>query len=728
MPTIPRETDTSAITDKEIWQECSERLRICVEAESENRIRAERALEFRDGNQWPDDLYNQRKIDRRPSLTINHTNTFCRRVVNNMRQQRPRIKVHPVADADIDKANLIGGIIRHIETRSNAGVAYDTGGESAVNIGWGYWRVLSEYMDERSRDQELTIAAVRNTFTVYMDPSAVMPTGEDQEWCIITEKMKRSEYKRQYPKADNVEFMRTGQGDNTAQWETQTEIRLAEYYRISRVTDTLNYLSNGMNLYSSEMRKLQPELAAARAVVIGSRPSFRRVVEWYKVNGRMIVDRRTEGKDPLPGRYIPVVRCEGNVLDLNGRVRRKGMVWDLMDPARMYNYWRTAETEQLALASKAPWTGQPEHFDGHPEWDDANQRPYSKLTFNAAFFEQPDGSKTPLPNPQRQPAIEVPAGFVQAAQGAMGDLGAVAGMPHEPSQDTPGSVISGLALRRREAMSDIGHFQYYDNQTRAIGHTGRILVDLIPAYYSTARMQRIIGEDGVPSMVPINMPKAAQPGQPNASAPNGPPPDSTASEIENDLSIGTYDIVMDTGPGYETKRLEGAESMIDLLKTPLAEPISKVGADLIVRNMDFAGASDLADRLMPVTPEGLQKTMESLPKSAQGVVTALSAHIQQLQQKLQEAQMEIKYKTTIEHGWMQVEREKTAEKIKTDSANNQTKQFDTHVKSMTARDVAEIKAGADLMGKHQDAGYEAIERKEMLESSERAEQANGLSE
>jgi hypothetical protein len=719
MPTIPRETDTSAITDKEIWQECSERLRICVEAESENRIRAERALEFRDGNQWPDDLYNQRKIDRRPSLTINHTNTYCRRVVNNMRQQRPRIKVHPVADADIDKASIFAGMIRHIELRSKASVAYDTGGESAVNIGWGYWRILSEYQDERSFDQEVVILPIRNAFTVYMDPTSVMPAGEDAEWCIITEKMRRIEYARLYPDADNVEFMSTGQGDNTAQWETKTEIRLAEYYRITKVTDTLHQLKNGMTMFESERRKLSAEIHAAQENVVRSRPSFRRAIEWYKVNGRMIVDRRIEGTNPLPGRYIPVIRCEGDVLDLNGRIRRKGMVWDLMDPARMYNYWRTAETEQLALASKAPWTGQPEHFDGHPEWDDANQQPYSKLTFNAAFIEQPDGSKTPLPNPQRQPAIEVPAGFVQAAQGAQQDLAAVAGMPHEPGQDSPGSVVSGVALRRREALSDIGHFQFYDKQTLAINHTGVILAEYIPVYYSEARMQRIIGEDGVPSMVGINQPQQT---------PGANPGDPTITEIKNDLSVGKFDIVMDTGPGYETKRLEGAESMIDLLKTPLAEPISKVGADLIVRNMDFAGASDLADRLMPVTPEGLQKTMESLPKSAQGVVTALSAHIQQLQQKLQEAQMEIKYKTTIEHGWMQVEREKTAEKIKTDSANNQTKQFDTHVKSMTARDVAEIKAGADLMGKHQDAGYEAIERKEMLESSERAEQANGLSE
>ena len=120
----PLDEDKPAVTDEEIWQECSERLRLCIEAEGNNRTKALEALEFLDGHQWPDDLYNKRKIAKRPSLTINHTRTFRNRVVNNMKQQRPRIKVHPVGDgANVDKADKISGLMRHIEVLSNADVA-----------------------------------------------------------------------------------------------------------------------------------------------------------------------------------------------------------------------------------------------------------------------------------------------------------------------------------------------------------------------------------------------------------------------------------------------------------------------------------------------------------------------------------------------------------------------------------------------------------------------------
>jgi hypothetical protein len=723
MPTIPRDLEKQATTDREIFNECRERLRIATEAENENRAKGIDAQKFRDGFQWPDDLYNQRKIDKRPSLTINHTNTFVRRVVNNMRQERPRIKVHPVGDgADVSKANVISGLIRHIENISNASVAYDTGGESAVTIGWGYWRVMSDYLAPDSFDQELKIVPIRNTFTVYFDPTSVMPAGEDSEWCILTYKMRRQDYAREYPDADNVEFQRTGNGDEMAEWETKEEIRLAEYYRVRKDSDTLYQMSNGMALFADQIDELSADLSAAKVTKVKgpggkvvSRPTVRRTVEWFRLNGQEVVDKRTRSEDPLPDQWIPVIRCEGNVIDLNGTVRRKGMVADLMDPARMYNYWRTMETELLALAPKAPFIVAAGQLDGHPEWKDANQKPYSALVYEPAFVEQPDGSKQVLPPPTRMPAVPVPAGAVQAAQGAQQDLMAVAGMPHDPVADVPGAAISGVALQRRQALSDISHYQYYDNQTRAIAHTGKILLQLIPFYYSTARMQRIIGEDGVPQMVGINQPQTQGVGA-----------DGVAIQaVKNDLSIGRYDVVMDTGPGYETKRLEGAESMVELLKTPLAEPIVKVGADIVVRNMDFAGASDLADRLAPMSPQGMQKAIANLPKEAQGIVMTLQSQNQQLTTQLQHLQLEIKYKSDIEHGWQQVEREKQHAHSKEVQVKAETAQTDTYVKGQTARDVAEINQAGKLIDSEAQRGHDRRAQDKELAAAASAEKANG---
>jgi len=747
MPVTPayRTLDEPAFTDEAIVKECATRLKIAMQAEGENRAMAIDSLEFGNGKQWPDDLYNRRRIDKRPSLTINHTNTFIKRVVNNMRLQRPRIKVHAVGEgATKDVADVVAGTIRHIEARSNASIAYDTAGESAVRMGWGYWRVYSEWADEGSFDQELRIAPIRNPFTVYLDPAAVDPAGSDAQWCIITEKMDRQEFRRKYPKMQLQAFTSGAPGDDLADWESQTEIRLAEYYRVQRVEDTLHRMSNGMTLFGSDIRKFKEQLDFQKIQSVHSRRSYRQRVEWYRLNGSQIADRRTVDKDPLPDKYIPVIRCEGNVLEINGRVIRKGMTPDLMDPARMYNYWRTCETEQIALATKSPWLVAEGQTDGHSEWDTANTAPHSKLTWKPTTIEQPDGSLTPLPPPQQIQGPQVPAGFVQAAQGAMQDLMATAGMPHDKAADMPGSVVSGKALRERAAMSDIGHFQFYDNQTRSISHTGTILLSLIPHYYSTERLQRIIGEDGVPSMVTINQREqpppgapqgqggGAEPGQPQQ--PQPPQVDPAILKVKNDMTVGRYDVVMDTGPGYETKRLEAAESMIDLMKTPLGEMAAKVGADLILRNLDFPGADDLADRMMPMSEQGMKDKMESLPKDARGVVMSLYQNLQHAQQVIQALTAEKKARSDVaqmrETGaterahiaaqskmqdtdkWTQVTREDALTKA-------HTALVDTHTKAHTSIAVAEIGAAGQMLNTHAEAAHNKEAARDLVAAADR---------
>jgi hypothetical protein len=696
-------------SDRDIFEECKERFRIASDHESENRSEAINALYFFYGDQWPETLAQSREEDEQPALTINHTDTFCNRVENNMRQQRPRIKAHPVGEgADVEDAKIINGLIRHTETLSRASVAYDRGGASAVKIGWGYWRIVAEYIDEKSFDQELLIKPVRNTFTGYCDPAALMPDASDMSWFIFAEDMKRAEFKRKYPRAENSEWREAGTGDAT-DWENKENIRLAEYYRITEKSEKLYKMADGTSMFASDLPEPETMVAANYDFARDEkgkpicRSSCRRVVEWFRINGKEVVDRRE-----LPGKYIPVVRVEGNVLDVNGKVRRWGMVKNLMDPQRMYNYFKSQETARLALAPKAPWIAAMGQVENHAEWVDANRGAYSILTYDPVAG--PDGAT--LPPPIRQAPIQADAGIVEAAQGAEHDLLAVAGMPHEPAQDHAGEVISGAALRERQALSDISHFQYYDNQAFSMSHTGRILLDLYSHYYDTERMQRIIGEDGVPQMVKINE-KVRD------------PQTQAILEIKNNLCVGRYDVVMDAGPGYETKRQEGVDSMLGLLKTPLGEPIAKVASDLVVRNMDFAGADDLADRLVPLNPEGMQKAIKELPKPAQAIVGALQQQLNETQQALQHAQLELKYKTSTELGWMQVEREKShisAEtKTRDTHTNAQTKVFDTHIKADTALKVAEINAGAELLNTHAEAKHDMEAAKVLAKNAEKAE-------
>ncbi len=696
--------DRAAVTLDEVFLEANARQKLAEENESDNRARALESTVFRNGKQWPTDIYNQRAgVEKRPTLTINHTNTFCRRLKNQLRQQRPRIKCHPTGGgARIEDAEVITGIIRHIETLSNASVAYDTGAEAAIDGGWGYWRIVGEYVAPDSFDQELVIKPIANTFTVYADPMSIMPAGEDRKWLLISEEMSRAEYKARYPRADNAEWNPMGAGDMISlQWDSKFKIRLAEYYRILETPDTLVLMTDGRGWFKSQMPSEETMLASGFRPAVDrdgkqiTRPTMRRQVQWFRINGTKVVDKRD-----LPGKYIPVIRVEGDKTVINGQVYRKGMVEDLMDPARMFNYWRSSETERYALSPKAPWVMAEGQDDGHPEWDDANQRSYSRLVYKPVA----DAVGNALPPPQRQPATPIEVGFAQAAQSAQMDLMAVAGMQPE-NPELQSKVIGGNKyLQRRQGMQDLTHFNFYDNQTYSIMFTGVILLDLIPYYYDTRRMQRIIGDDGVPKMVEINVPPSG--GSDGAEDDS----DSAVYRVKTNLEMGRYDVVMDTGPDYGTKREEGTESLLGLLGTPLGQKVSDLASDLVVRGMDFYGAQDVADRLAPSTPEGMKKAVEGLPKQAQAIVGALQMQVQNLQQVVQQQALEIKYGISKEQLRQDADNKRAAAKIESDNKKveiqDATARYKTDVESITRRDVAEIGAAAQLLNSQQESQQE----------------------
>ncbi len=671
----------AAITDQEIFEEARDRLAIAIEATSDNRKRAKEAMLFRAGAQWDHDVTTTTSQDE-PELVINLTDSFVRKVVNNIKQQRPRGKCHPVGEgADIEMADIINGIGRHIETRSEASVAYDMAAERAVDAGEGYFRIMPEFVDERSFNKDLRILPIPNIFSVHLDPSSIMPSGADANWGIISVKMKRQEYKRKFPNAKNSNWNDIGNANRHSDWEDKEEIRLAEYFRVREVQETL-YLIRGnkgqeLGRFKSELPKndgkfdiewLKLQLAPQGLWIADERQSARRKLEWFRLNGLAVVER-----EELPGQYIPIFRVAGNAMDIEGTVHRSGMVESMMDPQRMVNYGEVAKIKRLGLAPKAPWVAAEGQLDGHPEWEDANQKTYSVLTYKPVVIET-SGGPISMPPPQRQPPAQIEAGFADFVQGMRSNLLAVAGMPSEPGQDPQGVVVSGQAIKRRQYMSDQSHFQYYDNLTLAIAQCWRVMVEWIPAYFSEQRIQRIIGDDSTPTMTEINKPVI----------------EDGIKRIKNDLSVGKYDVVMDTGAGFETKREEGAENLLQMLKIPqLAEMIAKSGPDLVFRSIDHPYMQELADRLMAQNPEGLQKVMEGLSEKAKNIVQTLASENQQLQQQIQALNMELKT-------GLQKEQIAVGAKV-----------HDTMMRSHTALAVEEIRATGKLIDTKAEHGHEA---------------------
>jgi hypothetical protein len=578
-------------SNSDILATARSRLDMAMSALSESREDENDDLKFYAGSpdnhwQWPADVLATRgavqgqTINARPCLTINKLPQHVRQVTNDQRQNRPGAKVIPVDDnADVEVADIFNGMIRHIEYISDADVAYDTACENQVAYGEGYIRLLTEYCEDSTFDQDIKIGRIRNSFSVYMDPTIQDPTGADAKYCFITEDITKDEFERMYPDASPITTLQSlGVGDQSiSNWLNEDTIRIADYYYIDYDRATLNLYPGNQTAFAGTPE--DKELKAFYGKPLKSRESDRPKVRYCKINGYEILEQRD-----WAGKYIPVIRIVGNEFEVDGRLYVSGLVRNAKDAQRMYNYWVSQEAEMLALAPKAPFIGYGGQFEGYEnQWKTANTTNWPYLEVNPDVT---DGQGAILPLPQRAQPPMASSGLLQAKAGASEDIKSTTGQ-YNASLGMGSNERSGRAILARQREGDVGTYHYGDNLARGVKHIARQLIDLIPKIYDTQRIARVIGEDGETKMVKIN---------PDQTQPVNKIVDQQGIVIEKiyNPSIGKYDVVATTGPGYATKRQEALEAMAQLLQ---GNPqLWQVAGDLFVKNMDWPGAQEMSKR------------------------------------------------------------------------------------------------------------------------------------
>ena len=561
-----------------------EALELFKESEAGSADIRQRALEDikfgRMGEQWPEAVAETRRQEGRPCLTINRLPSFIRRVVNDARQNKPSISVHPVGnDGDYDTAQVIGGLIRSIERGSNAALAYDTAIDHACSAGFGFFRITTDYCHPDSFDQEARIERVANPFSVHWDVNSTAFDASDWSYGFVSEMLTEDAFKARYKKAKPVSWQ-DGVGQDWDDWATDEGVRVSEFWQRSEHTRKIALLSDGRVVPVEDLDKaievapgvklpLKEILGYEGVTVVRERDS-----QSFKVKRRVISGVEVLDEEDWPGTLIPICPVWGEEVMYRGKREFRSLIRDARDPQMMMNFWRSASTELVALAPRAPWLVP---MGGIPpeeqiKWQSANTRSHAYLTYDASAG----------PMPQRQAFAGVPAGALQEALNAQDDMKSVMGI-FDAALGARGNETSGRAILARQRESDTSTFHFIDNMARAIQYAGRVLIDIIPALYNERQTVRILGEDEAPRVARLV-------------ASNGEPPSEEDPDGKiYDLSVGTYDVTVRVGPNYQTQRQEAADALTELSRA--YPPAAAIIGDLIVKNMDWPGADEAAERI-----------------------------------------------------------------------------------------------------------------------------------
>ena len=590
-------------TDSQLIEDAKKIFQLCEDVEHDNRAEALDDMRFSKlAEQWPESARRQREIDGRPCLTINKTTAIINQIVNDARQNKPSIKVHPSDDvADPLTANIYNGLIQNIQYSSNADIAYDNAVDCSVTGGFGYWMVDIVDSDDDTFDTDLRIKPIYNPFSVFGDPHSQEADGSDWNVAFVVERITKEAFQKQWKKAEQVDWSSTGYDANNDSWVAKDDLLIAEWWTRDEDYKGIVQLSDG-TILDEETYLSNKEIISA----IGLTVTRDRKVKSHKVTQRIITGAEILETNVWAGSIIPICPVYGQEANIEGKRYWKGIVRDMKDPCRSYNVARSTTVEVLLQSPKTPFIGPVGAFDSDKQkWQLAN--------VNAFPYIQYDGQVPP----ERQPYAGPPAGLIQEAMQSAADIQSVTGL-FDASMGAPGNETSGVAITGRQREGDTATFNYIDNVSRAIRHTGRILIDLIPKVYTGERMVRILGPSGKePSTVQLGRPVTLPSGDVKVF----------------DLSAGKYDLTVETGPSYTTRREEAANQMIDLVRAiPSAAPALAIP---LVKNLDWPGADEVLESLKQL--QGQDPQMQQ----AQQTIQQLQQQVAQFTQKAQTAQMDV---------------------------------------------------------------------------------------
>lgn len=561
---------------------------------------AEEDLRFLSGDQWPEQVRTERAEENRPVLTNNVLPTFVDRIVGDQRKNKPSIMISGTNPSRVKQkvvtedgqeveeevelkisningtkeyslAQVMQGVIRGIEYNCDAEDAYDESFQAEVESSLSYLRVRGDYVADDTFEQDLLIEAIENQFSVIIDPSFKKAAAGDMNWCLIDEMMDKDVFEKEYPgKASEPIDSR-----NTAlkSWFTGKKVRVSEYFVREPIIREMALMSDGKSYYMDEIEDVIDELIEQNVTIERTRKVKTYKVIWRKITGHDVL----EGPIELPCTTIPVVPVFGKKISIKGERIYRSFHRNAHDAQRQANYWDSASTESVALAPKAPFIASVDQIEGHPEWQDANTKNYSVLTYTK---ESPAD-----PGPKRSQPASIPAAEISLAMRSTDKIKSTIGM-FDASLGAASNETSGVAIENRQRETETSSFVFLDNHSKSVVRVGRLLIEMIPTYYDTERVTRMLFEDGSEDFVKLNEKIL----------------DKEKDEwiTINDLSVGKYDVVVKTGPAYATQRQQAADS---LLKFAAAVPASAaVIGDLVAKEFDWPGSERLASRLQKMIP------------------------------------------------------------------------------------------------------------------------------
>lgn len=544
----------------------------------------DRRFAYVDGAQWEGNLEQQ--FANRPRFEINKIQQSLERISTEYRKNRITVDFRPKDDAATSEdAEDLDGMYRADENDSNAMEAYDNAFNEGTAGGMGAWRLRACYEDEDDEDDERQRIRMEPIFdadaSVFFDANAKRRDKSDAKKCWVLTAMTHEEFEDVYDKSP-ASFDQTTHLTEF-DWFSPDVVYVAEYYEVEMVKKRFHFFRlpatgeimkvSGDELEGDDGEQYLQDLLDQGYVESRQKTVTERRIHKYIIDGADVL----EDCGIIAGRYIPIIPYYGKRMYIDNKERVQGHARLLKDGQRIYNMVVSAMSELAATFGEEIPIFTPEQVAGLSHvWADKNIKKPPYLLVNpltdAAGNIQATGPIAYTKAPTIPPALQ---GLIQIAQADLQELSGA-----QQNGDEIVSNISAKAVELIQTRLDMKTFNYMDNMAVAMRHCGCVWLSMAKDLYDEpGRKMRTIASDGeTEGQVELKQPATAQDG---------------SSIVKNDLSKGKYDVIVDVGPAFTSKRDNTVRSLIGMLQFVDDPTIKSAILGVIIQNMDGEGLEDL---------------------------------------------------------------------------------------------------------------------------------------
>lgn len=621
---------------------------------NEIRTKSQEDLKFYNGDQYDEQQARAaRAIGNRVVIKLNMIAQYVQQVDNMRRQKDIALTCHATDEAGSEEtAEIYEGLFRHIEDISSAKHAYNAafGPSGALVAGLGFIKVETDYMDEDSFNQEIFIRAVKDPNKILPDFNCKCPVFSDSNYWFEFDDMSKDDFKHEYPEARLSSFPTWNNlSKKTDGWVTNNTVRLAKYWYKEKESYKMVQYEDGTIAYEEDdvpmipytthelmdmdtdnkMKRLafnnetdssvDEEIPLARqANVIKTRTIEKSTIKWLITNGFEILEEGEWHNDAFP--FVPAI---GNELIIEGKRMIHGITRFSREPQQIVNYLSSELVRKTAATTKSQWKvdidAVPVQF--RKDWMSSNVSEKAVL-----FWTSKANGRENIPAPERIDMMEPQmSNLLASINNSKADIKQTMGLTPQSADalsGKPASDQSGVAIQTLAEQGELANFHFSDNTVLAMKRLGEIVIGLIPFVYDTPRVVRVIGADSTAELVKINQLF-----------------DENGKQKCYDLSCGKYGVVVDTGPGFATKKAQQSEQMIRFAQ--LDPELTGILAGDIARNADWDTDGSMQDKIIQwqaMKYPGLDlsgKGQQDIPPQAKAMIIQLQKQVQVANQHVQ---------------------------------------------------------------------------------------------